>query len=85
MLNIATQASKKGKILTFNWRGGYLTKEVLKEIVDTLKKAGEERKKEPYISLNWSQAVIRVIYTDAVIVKEAVNIEEVNEGENDCE
>ena len=85
VLNRATQAAKKGKILTFNWRGGYLTKEVLKEIVDTLKKAGEERKKEPYISLNWSQAVIRVIYTDAVIVKEAVNIEEVNEGENDCE
>lgn len=27
------QAAKKGKILTFHWRGGYLTREVLNELI----------------------------------------------------
>ena len=28
------QAAKKGRVLTFHWRGGYLTKEVLKELLE---------------------------------------------------
>ena len=30
------QAAKKGKTLTFHWRGGYLTKEVLRELLDLI-------------------------------------------------
>ena len=34
------QAAKKGRILIFHWRGGYLTKEVLKELLELIRKAG---------------------------------------------
>ena len=34
------QAAKKGKMLTFHWRGGYLTRAVLDELLDLIKKAG---------------------------------------------
>ena len=53
------QAAKKGRILTFQWRGGYLTREVLEKLLDLLRKAGEKKQKAARISLNWSQAVIR--------------------------
>ena len=36
------QAAKKGKTLTFHWRGGYLTREVLNELLGLIRKAGEE-------------------------------------------
>ena len=58
------QATKKGKTLTFHWRGGYLTKEVLRELLDLIEKAGKERQKTALIKLNWPQAVLRVRYTD---------------------
>ena len=43
------QAAKKGKTLTFHWRGGYLTKEVLRELLDLIEKAGKERQKTSLI------------------------------------
>ena len=77
--------AKKGRILTFHWRGGYLTKTVLEELLDLIEKAGAEKGKKPRISLNWPQAVIRFGYVDADIagsgVVEEVKIEEANEGE----
>ena len=33
------QAAKKGRVLIFHWRGGYLTKEVLKELLELIRKA----------------------------------------------
>ena len=81
----ALQMAKKGRILTFHWRGGYLTKTVLEELLDLIEKAGAEKGKKPRISLNWPQAVIRFGYVDADIagsgVAEEVKIEEANEGE----
>ena len=74
------QAAKKGKTLTFHWRGGYLTKEVLRELLDLIEKAGKERQKTALIKLNWPQAVLRVRYTDEAI-QPIVTIEEANEGE----
>ena len=44
------QAAKKGKILTFHWRGGYLTREVLNELITLIRKAGAEKNKSPVIS-----------------------------------
>jgi len=58
------QAAKKGKLLTFHWRGGYLTKQVLEELLEQIAEAGKERGKTPHVSLNWSQAVLRVRYTE---------------------
>ena len=34
------QAAKKGKTLTFHWRGGYLTREVLNELLGLIRKVG---------------------------------------------
>ena len=74
------QAAKKGKTLTFHWRGGYLTKEVLRELLDLIEKAGSERQKTALIKLNWPQAVLRVRYTDEPI-QPVVTMDEANEGE----
>ena len=76
------QAAKKGKTLDFHWRGGYLTKEVLKELLDEIHKAGEERQKKAIVNLNWPQAVLRVRYADGVISEE-VHVQEANEGERE--
>ena len=76
----AVQMAKKGRTLTFHWRGGYLTKEVLKELLELIRKAGDEKDKTAMVSINWPQAVIRVQYTD-MQVQESVTIEEANEGE----
>ena len=76
------QAANKGKTLDFHWRGGYLTKEVLKELLDEIHKAGEERQKKAIVNLNWPQAVLRVRYADGA-VSEEVHMQEANEGEQE--
>lgn len=74
------QAAKKGKTLTFHWRGGYLTRAVLEELLEQMKKAGEEKQKRAMVSLNWPQAVLRVHYVEEPGEAE-VTMEEANEGE----
>lgn len=76
------QAAKKGKVLVFHWRGGYLTKEVLNELLDLIRKAGMEKEKNAMVSINWPQAVLRVQYAD-IQVQESVMLEEANEGEKE--
>ncbi len=76
------QAAKKGKVLIFHWRGGYLTREVLGELLDLIRKAGTERGKTAVVSINWPQAVIRLTYTDTKL-SESVSLEEANEGERE--
>ena len=76
------QAAKKGKTLDFHWRGGHLTKEVLKELLNEIHKAGEERQKKAIVNLNWPQAVLRVRYADGA-VSEEVHMQEANEGEQE--
>lgn len=77
----ALQAAKKGKIFTFHWRGGYLAKEVLAQLLDMLGKAGQERGRRAKVSLNWPQAVLRVRYVQEDIFPAEVIMEEANEGE----
>ena len=74
------QAAKKGKTLTFHWRGGYLTREVLKELLDLIRKAGEERKKTPVVNVNWPQAVLSLHYIEEQ-AQECITMEDANEGE----
>lgn len=78
----ACQAAKKGKPLTFHWRGGYLTRAVLEELLDLMKKAGEERERTARIALNWPQAVIRLTYADGR-AESSVSVDEANEGEQE--
>ena len=82
----ALQAAKKGKLLTFHWRGGYLTKQVLEDLLEQIQEAGKERGKTPHVNLNWSQAVLRIHYTDEADITPAepdINMEEANEGEQE--
>lgn len=74
--NRAKQAVKKGKTLTFHWRGGYLTKDVLKELLELIDKAGKEKGKVARVSLNMAQAVIRVKY-----VEDDINNDNISENE----
>lgn len=78
----SAQAVKKGKRLTFHWRGGYLTRAVLDEILKTIQQAAEEKGKYARISLNWPQAVISVDFITEM-EKEMVILEEANEGEKE--
>lgn len=76
----ALQAAKKGREFTFHWRGGYLTREVLADLVDQIQAAGKTRDKKAIITLNWPQAVLRFHFTEQQ-AEGKVFIEEVNEGE----
>ena len=78
----AQQMAKKGRAMTFQWRGGYLTREVLQELLELIRKAGEERQKTARISFNWPQAVIHFSYVEnAGIPEPEVVMEDANEGE----
>lgn len=78
----AQQMAKKGRAMTFQWRGGYLTREVLQELLELIRKAGEEWQKTARISFNWPQAVIHFSYVEnAGIPEPEVVMEDANEGE----
>lgn len=76
----SAQAVKKGKELLFHWRGSYLTREVLNEILQIFDEEAKKKEKYPKVSLNWSQAVIHVKFEKEVPMEE-VELEEANEGE----
>ncbi len=62
----AQQAVKKNKILTFHWRGGYLSKDVLREILDAIEEAAEAKGKHAKVHANIPQAIIRVTFGDGI-------------------
>ena len=62
----AAQAVKKGKTLTFHWRGGALSKDVLKEILGKIETAAESKGKHAKVYANIPQGVIRVIFGDGI-------------------
>ena len=76
----AAQAVKKGKVFLFQWRGGYLTKEVLKDLLQILEEEAKKKEKYAYVSLNWAQAVLQVTFKEQ-LVEEQVVMEDANEGE----
>lgn len=74
------QAAKKGKTLIFHWRGGCLTREVLAELLQIFEEEAVKKEKHAMVSLNWPQAVIRVVF-EKELPKEQLVMEEANEGE----
>ena len=78
--NRTKQAVKKGKVLLFHWRGGYLTKEVLKSLLEIFEEEARVKDKRSYTSVNLAQAVLRVRFEDG-IGQEEIEMEEANEGE----
>ena len=82
--NRCRQAVKKGKVLLFHWRGGYLTKEVLGELLEVFTKEAEAKGKQALCSVNWPQAVLMVRFTEKTEeTPSAVEMEEANEGEQE--
>lgn len=79
--NRALQAIRKGKPLIFHWRGSYLTREVLSELLTLLGQTARQKEKHTKISLNWSQAVLYVTFTDKVSEEEFI-VEDADRGEH---
>lgn len=74
------QAIRKKKALTFHWRGGYLTREVLAELLQRIEQTAKSREKYVKVNLNWPQAVLSIAFADSLPEQELV-MEEANEGE----
>ena len=64
----------------FHCRGGYLTKEILTELLEIFNGEPQLKGKSAYVSVNWSQAVLRVRFENG-IGEEKLELEEANEGE----
>ena len=78
--NRTKQAVKKGKVLLFHWRGGYLTKEILTQLMEIFNSEAKVKDKRAFVSVNWPQAVLRVRFENG-IGEEQLEMEEANEGE----
>ena len=80
----AGQAVKKGNTLLFHWRGGYLTREVLLELLEIFDREARAKEKRACVSVNRSQAVLQVRFKDG-IGEEQLEMEDANEGEKEQE
>lgn len=78
----SAQAVKKGKMLIFHWRGGYLTKEVLTELLHIIEEEAVKKERHAKVSLNWPQAVLQVTF-EKELEGEPFRMEEANEGEQE--
>lgn len=74
------QAVKKRKSFLFHWRGGYLTREVLGDLLRIFEQEAEKKQKHIRVSLNWAQAVVQVAFEDRPAPQQVI-LEEANEGE----
>ena len=78
--NRTRQAVRKKKPLLFQWRGGYLTREILKELMDLMERTAQEKGRHVRVSLNWPQAVLLADFPEELPAQTVV-AEEANEGE----
>lgn len=78
----SAQAVKKGKPLLFHWRGGYMTREVVRDFLQIFQEEASKKEKYAKVSLNWAQAVVRVQFMQEAPVEE-LTLEEANEGEKE--
>lgn len=60
---VAQAIRKKKTEMLFHWRGGYLTREKLSELIDIIDKIAAEKDRGVLYSVNWSQAVIKLSFT----------------------
>ena len=79
----AAQAVKKGKMLTFHWRGGFLTREIVTDMLHIFEEEAVKREKHARVSINWAQAVLQVRFEE-VLPEEQLTLEEANEGEKEA-
>lgn len=78
----AVQAMRKKKTLIFHWRGGYLTRPVLEELLKLLEQTARQKERHAKVSLNWPQAIFQVSFIEEKPIEE-LTVQEANEGERD--
>lgn len=83
--NRAKQAVRKGRPLLFHWRGGYLTREVLNELLIIFSEEAEKKDKKAVCSLNWPQAVMRIVFKDTGASSTDFEMEEADEAVKETE
>lgn len=71
---------RKNLPLVFHWRGGYLTREVLQELVKALEETAQKKGKHAALSFNPAQAVVFARFPTEISQNDPV-AEEANEGE----
>lgn len=76
----SAQAVKKGKSLTFHWRGDYLTRERLQEILKTIEEEAAAKDRHARVSVNLRQAVMHVEFDLQIPAAQLIE-EDANEGE----
>lgn len=76
------QAVKKNRILLFQWRGGYLTKEILTQLLEVFREETAAKDRQAFVSVNWPQAVLCVRFQEGS-GEEQLEMEEANEGEQE--
>ena len=71
---------RKDLPFVFHWRGGYLTRDVLKELVKALEETAQKKGKHAALSFNPAQAVVYARFPAELPTDEPV-AEDANEGE----
>lgn len=77
--NRTKQAVKKKKDLLFHWRGGYLTREVLADLLQIFSEEASAKGKTVSVSANLAQSVVLARFEEGT-AQEKVEIEEADEG-----
>lgn len=77
------QAARKGKPLTFHWRGGYLTRDLLKDLLQMFSETAQQKGRYVQVSLNWPQAVLHLEFKEEPAGNNII-VEEANEGEKEA-
>ena len=68
----AVQAARKGKALIFHWRGGFLTREALAELLNVMEEAAMQKGKHARTEVNWPQAVFLVSFQESAPEKDLI-------------
>lgn len=71
---------RKGLPFVFHWRGGYLNREVLSDLVRALEETARKQGRHAAVSYNWPQAVLSVRFP-AQPPQEDLVAQEANQGE----
>ncbi len=72
---------KKLDYFIFHWRGGYLTRDVLVDIINELEAAAEKRGRHVELSVNYPQAVLRAAFPEGAAGTGTVQEEQADEAE----
>ena len=76
----AAPALRKKQTLIFHWRGGYLTREILSELLAACEEQAAKRELHVRAAVNWPQAVLQLRFVPQTEEAKVI-LQEANEGE----